>query len=152
MDQLPCTDIHGPQRMILHNVTEEWVWARGLTERLAMMVGWSVHCGPDWNIWTIIWGTAMKFHTDIHSPQRMNPTDFGDPLSFPLAPPWGWYLCYSVKCLNNYQMDCHEMCTDIYAPLRMSCNNFGHLLTNPLAPSSGLICSVLLFMTKHLLN
>ncbi len=28
--------------------------------------------------------TAMKFHTSIPVPQRMNPTDFGD-LTFPLA-------------------------------------------------------------------
>ena len=34
---------------------------------------------------TINW-IEMKSHGDIHSPQRLNPTDFGDPLNFHLAP------------------------------------------------------------------
>lgn len=29
---------------------------------------------------------AMTFGTDIRVPQKINPTNFGDPLSFPLAP------------------------------------------------------------------
>ncbi len=29
----------------------------------------------------------MTFSADIHGPLRMNPTDFGDPLISPLAPP-----------------------------------------------------------------
>lgn len=29
----------------------------------------------------------MKFRTDIHSPQRMNPTDVGDSLTFISVPP-----------------------------------------------------------------
>lgn len=28
----------------------------------------------------------MKFVTDIHDPQRRNPNDFGDPLTFHLPP------------------------------------------------------------------
>ncbi len=28
------------------------------------------------------------------------PGDFGDPLTFHLVPPWGWCLCYRVKCLD----------------------------------------------------
>lgn len=36
---------------------------------------------------TIEW--IMKFCTDIHGPQRVKPTDFGDPLTIPLAPPAG---------------------------------------------------------------
>ncbi len=31
----------------------------------------------------------MKFSTDVHGPQRMSPTDFGDLLTCPLAPPAG---------------------------------------------------------------
>ncbi len=31
----------------------------------------------------------MKLCTDIHDPQRMNLTDFGDHLTLPLAPPAG---------------------------------------------------------------
>lgn len=30
---------------------------------------------------------AMRFCVDISGPQRMNPTDYGDPLTFPPAPP-----------------------------------------------------------------
>ncbi len=30
---------------------------------------------------------ALKLRTDIHGLQMMNPNDFGDPLTFPLAPP-----------------------------------------------------------------
>lgn len=38
------------------------------------------------NISQQIWQIAMKFCTDIHSPQKMTPTDFGDHLTFPLVP------------------------------------------------------------------
>ena len=31
----------------------------------------------------------MKFGRDIHVPQRMDPNDFGDPLTFPLESPAG---------------------------------------------------------------
>lgn len=35
---------------------------------------------------------------DINGPQRMNPAHFGDPVTFPLAPPWGWYLWLVLIC------------------------------------------------------
>ncbi len=40
----------------------------------------------------------MNFFTDIHGPQRMNPTDFCDPLTL-----------FFAKCLDSYWMDCHEI-------------------------------------------
>ncbi len=44
------------------------------------------HFGPNWNISiTIRWIAS--------------PTDFGDPLTFPLPPPW--HLWFWVKCLDN---------------------------------------------------
>ncbi len=49
----------------------------------------------------------MKFCTDIDGPQRTSPTDFGDLLTFPEMPPWGWY--FLMKNLNNYEMDCHQI-------------------------------------------
>ncbi len=58
----------------------------------------------DWNISTTIWWIAMKFSTGIHVPYRMNPTDFGDPLNFPLVPPWGSHLEFRVKYLDSYPM------------------------------------------------
>ncbi len=45
----------------------------------------------------------MKTYTAIHGTQRMNFTDFGNPLTFHLAPPAGQnYFTYSVKYLNSY--------------------------------------------------
>lgn len=41
----------------------------------------SMKFGPD-----IQGRQRMKFHADIHLPHRMNFTDFGDALTFPLAP------------------------------------------------------------------
>lgn len=38
--------------------------------------------GPDWNILITLGSVAMTFYTDIQSPQRMNPTEFGDSLTF----------------------------------------------------------------------
>ncbi len=35
---------------------------------------------------------GSEIYTDILSSQTMNPTDFGDPLTFPLAPPRGSHL------------------------------------------------------------
>lgn len=34
-------------------------------------------------------GGSIKFHTDIHGPQRMKPAEFVDPLTFPVTPPAG---------------------------------------------------------------
>ncbi len=31
---------------------------------------------------------ALTFRSDAHGPQRMQPNDVGDPLTFPVAPPW----------------------------------------------------------------
>ncbi len=52
---------------------------------------------------------AMKFDTCVHGAQRMNPTDFSDPLAFPRAPPWGLHLCIWVKCPNSYWMGYHSI-------------------------------------------
>ncbi len=46
----------------------------------------------------------------MHGPKWMNLNDFGDPLTFPLAPPWGWHLWFRVKYLDSYWRDCHETC------------------------------------------
>ncbi len=67
------------------------------------------HFGPDWNILTALLWIAMKFYTDVHVPQRMNPDDYDDRLSFTPMPPWGSHLWFWVKCLKNYWVDCHEI-------------------------------------------
>lgn len=41
------------------------------------------HFGPDWNL--------NKSCTDFHSPQRMDLTDFSNPLNLPPVPPAVWY-------------------------------------------------------------
>lgn len=37
--------------------------------------------GPNWTLTTIEW-VSMEFGSQIYGPQRINPTDFGDPLTF----------------------------------------------------------------------
>ncbi len=49
---------------------------------------------------TVGW-IAMEFCTDIHGFQRMNPNDFGDPLTFPLAPPFVFLSEMSQQPLNG---------------------------------------------------
>lgn len=51
------------------------------------MAIWVHHMDPDSNILTTIGWIGMKI--DIHDPQRMNLCDFGDELTFALAPPPG---------------------------------------------------------------
>ncbi len=65
--------------------------------------------------------SGWKFDTDIHGPQRMNPTDFGDPLTFPVLPPasqsfhssceniWtsaGWILTKILADIHGSQAMC----------------------------------------------
>ncbi len=85
--------------------------------RMAMLFCRSVHhFGADWNISTNNWWIAVKFCTDINGLQRMNPTDFGDLQSFPQVPQRGWHLWFSVKCLDIFWMDCHEIWLDTVFP------------------------------------
>lgn len=49
----------------------------------------------------------MTFCTDIHGPQRKDPNDFSDPLTFPLA---DQFFIYLVKYLNFYFKDWHKIC------------------------------------------
>lgn len=59
----------------------------------------------DWN--------SIKFGTDIHSTVRMNPTDFGDPLTFSPVPPWvltlGLKFSLAVTYSNVYSMVWHKI-------------------------------------------
>lgn len=81
---------------------------------------------------TIGWITR-RLCTDIHGVQR-NSDDFGDPLSFCLAP-----ACGSLHCLNNHGWFAMKFATDIRDTVRMNCNNFGdQLMTFPSA--SALLC------------
>lgn len=62
------------------------------------------HFGSDWNSSTAIEWIAMEFGPDIHGSQMIYLNDLGDPLTFPVATPWGTHVWVSVKC-NNYWMD-----------------------------------------------
>lgn len=74
------------------------------------LYGWQCrsfhHFGPNWNISTTGW-IAMKLCTDMNGAQTMNPSDFGDTLTFRLALPWGCHFCFLRTCLHNYWMHCH---------------------------------------------
>ena len=39
----------------------------------------------------------MKSFADVHGPQRMNPNEFGDPLTFLIVPPAGQTVCLFSK-------------------------------------------------------
>lgn len=49
------------------------------------------------------WMDCEKICTDIRGLQRINPTNFGDPLSFTLAPPW-------PLCLITTSQSCQHGC------------------------------------------
>lgn len=72
-----------------------------------------------------IWWIAMKNYIGIHVPQRMNPTDVSDTLTFPFAPPWGLHLRFCVNYLDNYWM----ACCDIFLQIVMV--HKGYILVRP---------------------
>lgn len=49
------------------------------------------------SISTDIGRIAVKFGADVHGPQRTNPKELDDPLTFLLAPPAGWNFQFRVK-------------------------------------------------------
>lgn len=57
---------------------------------VSLLVRQSISFTTDRNILYIntVGGIAMNFSTDIHVPQRRNPTDFGDQPTFFLKPVW----------------------------------------------------------------
>ncbi len=63
--------------------------APGMAMWVSLSVGRSTTLVQDWNISTTIWWTALKFCTDIHGAQRMDPNDFDDPLTSWIAPSSG---------------------------------------------------------------
>lgn len=62
-------------------------------------------------LWNIIVTIATKFTTDIYGAQRMNPTDFGDLLTFLVVIPWSWhlwFLCEMSQHLSTPRMNRHD--------------------------------------------
>lgn len=45
------------------------------------------HVDPDYNISTTTTRIALKYSTDLHGAQTRALTDFGDPVTLPVAPP-----------------------------------------------------------------
>lgn len=67
-------------------------------------VAWSCY-----NLHFTVHPCVVKWQINLDGPQRRNPKGFGDLLTFPLTPPWGWNFCFLVKCLNIYWLDCHQI-------------------------------------------
>lgn len=93
----------------------------------ALLAAWLSSVGPDWNILTTRQG-VITFCTDIQGPHRMDSNNLHDPLAFPGSSPWGCRLCFTLKYLDNYWMDRHEVC------FRYSRSPWGYILMtfNPL--------------------
>ncbi len=84
-------------------VASESIPATYVRDNLLSVVCQSVHHScPDWNIST----TGLCMHS---CPQKLNPTDFGDPLNLPVVPSCGSHFWFLVKCLDNLWVDCHEI-------------------------------------------
>lgn len=58
----------------------------------------------------------MKFNTNIHDAQRINPSDFDDPLASPIAAPIGqrFYLCLLISTPNLWIAT--KFCAGIHGP------------------------------------
>lgn len=76
-------------------------------------------CWLDWNISAAIGRIAPEFCIDTHVPEKIKPTDFGDPQFYPLVPASGLGLFrFQLVCLSNYWMDCdkclysHSWCSE----------------------------------------
>lgn len=82
------------------------------------------------NISTAARCIAIKFCTDIHGFQRLNPPDFCDHLTFPLASPAGWHFCLIVKHLNRFWMYCNKILF-IHGPQGLNPPDFGDPLSFP---------------------
>ncbi len=73
------------------------------------------------------------------------------PWSFPPASPWGWHLWFRVKYLDNFLMDCHEICYRYSISLfRMNLNDFGQPPTFSLAPPADQRFHVLSKISQHI--
>ncbi len=88
-----------------------------------------------WHALTTMGWIGIKFGINIHGAQRMNSADFGDSLTFPLAPPLSLHLWFCLKCLNDYWVDWNELRCRHSCPLQKI-----------------LICPMLWLMTNYLLN
>lgn len=53
-----------------------------------------------WHIWTTVGWNALKFRTEIHNTLRRTYNNFGDPLTFPLAP-----SCQNFNLFNTLVYD-----------------------------------------------
>ncbi len=85
--------------------------------------------------WLFLWNSSTspgwddtKFDKDIHGSQRMNPNDFIDPLTFPVAPLLGWHFWLSTGWISI------KVCAHIRVPFGMKCNDFGDPLIFHVAP------------------
>ncbi len=91
-----------------------------------------------WNISTTIGSIEIRFGTDIHGAQMVNPHDVGDPLTCPLMPPAGQSFHLSSK-IYQHLIDgmAQKWAQNIHGSQMMNPNDFGDPLTFPVAPPWG---------------
>lgn len=146
---------------------------------MAMLVSRSAQTEKTWHNSTTIGWITMKLRTDIHVVEKLNPYDFGDVLTFSVAPQtqfsfvqWNistsaWWIgkknfiqthmaprqCILMTWLIPFSTkDCGFR--HIHVPLEMICSNFGDSFIY-LATSSGqesvrlILCFVTIYLQKH---
>lgn len=89
-------------------LSETWpqmYWFRSRPSIVSQAVDCSlgIVMSPLWSRLKHLWdGLPWNVDTDINAPQRMNLKDFGDPVTFPPASPWGRLLWFWLKQLLGW--------------------------------------------------
>lgn len=78
----------------------------------------------------------MKFHTDIHGIQRINPTDFDFSLRTTVRLKFVFVTQISSQLWDGLLI----FCSNIHGPQRIHPTHLGHFLTFPVAPLTGCFC------------
>lgn len=60
----------------------------------------------------------MKFGAGIHAPQRINPKDCGDPLTFNVAPPAGKHFYKITSEISRHPL--HGLSQSLVQPYKVS--------------------------------
>ena len=78
----------------------------------------------------------MKFRTDIHGIQRINPTDFDFSLRTTVRLKFVFVTQISSQLWDGLLI----FCSNIHGPQRIHPTHLGHFLTFPVAPLTGCFC------------
>lgn len=80
---------------------------------------------------------TMNLWKDLNGSLRMNPTDFGDPPTFPSGPPLGWNLTWFLAKCQEQLLDkflCDSVQISIFTQ-RMKLKDFGDRVIFHLEPT-----------------